>query len=256
MFLAQNLILMGIFFTMPLYLQIVQGYDAFETGLRMVPISVTLFLTSLAGPALARTLGPRRAVRIGLGILVVSILFLLSLIDPEIDTASFNVAMAALGVGMGMLAGQLGNVVQSSVGAESRGEAGGLQNTAAQLGSALGTALMGAIVIGGLASTFVARIESHPELSQSTKDMTTTQLEAGVPFVTTDQAQTAAEDAGLPPDEVDTLVDSYADAQLDALKAGLLVAAFIAAAAFVLTRHLPAHALTGAETPEAPGPDT
>jgi EmrB/QacA subfamily drug resistance transporter len=255
MFLAQNLILMGIFFTMPLYLQIVQGYDAFETGLRMVPISITLFATSLAGPPLARLLGPRRAVRIGLAILVLSILFLLSLIDPEIDTAAFNVAMAALGVGMGMLAGQLGNVVQSSVGAESRGEAGGLQNTAAQLGSALGTALMGAIVIGGLASTFVAKIDSDPQLSQSTKDTTTTQLEAGVPFVTTDQARAAAEDAGLPPDEVDTLAGSYAEAQLDALKAGLLVAAFIAAAAFLLTRHLPAHALTGTETSEPSVPD-
>jgi hypothetical protein len=156
---------------------------------------------------------------------------------------------------MGMLAGQLGNVVQSSVGAESRGEAGGLQNTAAQLGSALGTALMGAIVIGGLASTFVAKIDSDPQLSQSTKDTTTTQLEAGVPFVTTDQARAAAEDAGLPPDEVDTLAGSYAEAQLDALKAGLLVAAFIAAAAFLLTRHLPAHALTGTETSEPSVPD-
>ena len=68
MLLAQNLILMGIFFTVPLFLQIVQGLDALETGVRMLPASVGLFVTALAGSALAsrfpaRTAGPRRARR-------------------------------------------------------------------------------------------------------------------------------------------------------------------------------------------------
>ena len=53
MFLAQNLILMGIFFTIPLYLQIVQGLDALETGLRMLPASVGLFVAALGGSRLA-----------------------------------------------------------------------------------------------------------------------------------------------------------------------------------------------------------
>jgi EmrB/QacA subfamily drug resistance transporter len=252
MFLAQNLILMGIFFTMPLYLQVVQGYDAFGTGLRMLPISVTLFVTSLLGPKLARILGPRRAVRIGLLVLVGSILFLLGLIEPDIDTASFNIAMAGLGIGMGLLAGQLGNVVQSSVGPSERSEAGGLQNTAAQLGSALGTALMGAIVIGGLAGSFLAKVDADPQLSQATKDLTSTELEAGVPFITAEQAAAAASDAGLPPAEVTELVDSYEDSQLQALKAGLLVAAVIAAAAFAFTRRLPTAALEAAGAAEDP----
>jgi Na+/melibiose symporter-like transporter len=247
MYLAQNLILMGIFFTMPLYLQVVQGYDAFETGLRMLPISVTLFIMSLLGPKLAQLLGPRRVVRIGLAVLVASILFLLGLIEPEIDTASFNIAMAGLGIGMGLLAGQLGNIVQGAVGASERSEAGGLQNTAAQLGSALGTALMGAIVIGGLASTFLAQVDADPALSQATKDATTTQLEAGVPFVTTDQAAAAATDAGLPPAEVTELVDRYSDSQLEALKAGLLVAAGISLVAFVFTRRLPPRVVVPAD---------
>ena len=59
MFLFQNLILMGIFFAIPLYLQIVQGFDAFETGVRMLPVSVTLFVTALAGSRLARALSRR-----------------------------------------------------------------------------------------------------------------------------------------------------------------------------------------------------
>ena len=59
--------------------------------------------------------------------------------------------MALLGVGMGLIVSQLGNVVQSSVDASGRGEAGGLQYTGQQLGSSLGVALIGAIVLIGLA---------------------------------------------------------------------------------------------------------
>lgn len=253
MFLAQNLILMGIFFTMPLYLQIVLGFDALETGVRMLPISITLFVASLLGPVLARTIGPRRAVRIGLAVLVVAILLLLQNIEPELDSISFNIAMALLGVGMGMLAGQLGNVIQSSVGPSERSEAGGLQNTAAQLGSALGTALMGAVVIGGLASNFLTQVESDPALSQSTKDQASVQLEAGVPFVTAEQVDAAASDAGLPEAEVDVVVENYEDAQLVALKAGLLIAAGISLAAFAFTRFLPRQAVEGVEEPAASG---
>ena len=58
MLLAQNMILMGIFFTIPLYLQIVQGLDALETGVRMLPASVGLFVTALVGSALAGRFAP------------------------------------------------------------------------------------------------------------------------------------------------------------------------------------------------------
>ena len=56
MALVQNVILMGIFFTIPLYLQVVQGFDAFETGVRMLPVSVTLLLASMTGPKVAERL--------------------------------------------------------------------------------------------------------------------------------------------------------------------------------------------------------
>ena len=83
MLLAQNLILMGIFFTIPLFLQIVQGLDALETGVRMLPASVGLFVSALAGSALARRFPPRLIVRGGLAIVFVSTLLLLDTIDAD-----------------------------------------------------------------------------------------------------------------------------------------------------------------------------
>lgn len=239
MALVQNVILMGIFFTIPLYLQVVQGYDAFETGVQMLPVSVLLLLASVAGPKVAARVGPRTTVRAGLLILLGAALVLLTQISPEIDTARFGVGMALLGAGMGLVVSQLGNVVQGSVGPEARSEAGGLQQTAQQLGAALGTALMGAVVIGSLASGFTKAIEADPAISQATTQQVTVSLQAGVPFVSIEQAQAAVDAAGIDPAEGDAIIARYGESQLQALKLGLLVAAILAAAGWTATRRLP-----------------
>ncbi|KOG31487.1 MFS transporter [Streptomyces resistomycificus] len=237
--LCQNLILLGLFFTIPLYLQVVQGFDAFQTGLRLLPVSVTMLAASMCAAPLARVAGPRRVVRIGLLTLAAAIVWLLATIDPVIDDGQFAGAMALLGVGMGLLASQLGNVVQSSVGEAERSEVGGLQFTAQNLGSALGTALIGSLLIGSLAHAFTTQVEDDARLSEEARRQTSVALEAGISFVPTDQVRAAAERAGLPPSEVDALVDSYASAQLDGLKAAILAAGGITLAAFVVTPHLP-----------------
>ncbi|MFF6802268.1 MFS transporter [Streptomyces sp. NPDC012616] len=237
--LSQNLILLGLFFTIPLYLQVVQGFDAFETGLRLLPVSVTMLAASMGAARLGRLAGARRVVRLALLTLAAAVVWLLATIDPVIDDAQFAGAMALLGVGMGLLASQLGNVVQSSVDEDERSEVGGLQFTAQNLGSALGTALIGSLLVGSLAQAFTTRVESHPQLSEETSRQAGVALEAGISFVPTDQVRAAAEDAGLRPAEVDALTESYASAQLDGLKAAILAAGGITLASFLVTSHLP-----------------
>src|SRR3954462_928115 len=165
MFTFQNLILMGIFFALPLYLQIVQGFDALQTGVRMLPVSIAMLLTAALGSKLTSRWGAWPIVRAGLVLLLAATILLISTIDPQIDDITFAVAMALLGIGMGLIVSQLGNVVQSSIGGEDRSEAGGLQFTAQQLGAALGTALIGAVLITGLGSSFANSVESNPQIS-------------------------------------------------------------------------------------------
>ncbi|MGW3246658.1 MFS transporter [Streptomyces sp. NPDC001070] len=255
MLLNQNLILLGLFFAIPLYLQVVQGFDAFQTGLRLLPVSITMLVSSMSGPFLGRIAGPRTVVRLGLLVLLVAILWLLATIKPRIDDLSFALAMALLGLGMGLLASQLGNVVQSSVGESERSEAGGLQYTAQNLGSSLGTALIGAILIGALVNAFTTRIADNPLISDAVRQQTGIAIEAGVSFVSTDQVRAAAESAGVPQSEVDAITDSYADAQLAGLKAAVLAAAAITLAGFASTRHLPTGRLAGTATPDGPPAD-
>jgi EmrB/QacA subfamily drug resistance transporter len=258
MLLAQNLVLMGIFFTVPLFLQVVQGLDALETGVRMLPTSAGLFISALAGSALAKRFPARTLVRVGLGVVFVATLLLLDTIEPELDNASFLVAMGVLGVGMGLIVSQLGNVVQSAVEDRDRSEAGGLQNTAQQLGSSLGTALLGAIVITGLISAFTANIASDPQIADQVQEEVEVRLSAGGSFVASEQIEAVAVEEGLDPATVTALVDNYEDAQLSALKTAFLVAALLVLASFFSTRRLPKQRFdelqAGSDPPPAPSP--
>lgn len=244
MFLAQNLVLMGIFFTIPLFLQIVQGLDALETGIRMLPTSVGLFLSAIAGSGLSSRFAPKRLVQAGLALVFVSTLLLMGTIEPELDNASFLFAMGVLGVGMGLVVSQLGNVVQSAVSDEQRSEAGGLQYTAQQLGSSLGTALLGAIVITGLIAAFTANIADDAQVSDRVEQKVAVQMSAGASFVASDEVRAAAEAERLGPRATDALVSHYEDAQLKALKLAFLVASLLVLASFWSTRRLPAERLT------------
>ncbi len=239
MFLAQNLILMGIFFALPLYLQVVQGLDALDTGLRMLPISVVMFITSFVGAALSKKWTPQQIVRAGLLVLLVAVLVLMQTIEPTLDGTMFTLSMSLLGLGMGLLASQLGNVIQSSVGNKDRSEAGGLQYTAQQLGSALGTALIGAIVIGALATTFINQVAEDPRISVAVSEDIGTSLNGTVAFIPSEDLAEILANEPMTDDEVAAVVESYEQGQIDALRFGLLAALGIVVGALFLVRQIP-----------------
>ena len=237
---AQNLILLGIFFGLPLYLQMVVGLDALETGVRMLPVSIAMFVTSAIGSRLSATYPVRTIVRAGLGTIIVAVVALMATIQPTLANVAFAASMTALGIGMGLVVSQLGNVVQSSVDASGRSEAGGLQFTGQQLGSSLGVALVGAIVLSGLSTSFLANVTDDPAISTEVATMVADFIdEEGVDFVAAEQVTAATTAAGLDEPTGDAVLAAYRAAQLRSLRAGLLVTAVLALAALATTRHLP-----------------
>lgn len=239
MFLAQNLILMGVFFSIPLYLQVVLGLDALETGLRMLPVSVTMFIMSFVGARMSQKWSPQEIIKAGLWILLISIFVLMGTIEPTLEGTAFGVSMALLGVGMGLLASQLGNVVQSAVGPKDRSEAGGLQYTAQQLGSATGTALIGAIVITALGAVFVNLVINDPRVSDTVSQELAVSLDGSVAFVSSSDLAAGLEQTAIDSVEADAIVEAYEKGQLAALKMGLLVAGFIVIGALFMARRIP-----------------
>lgn len=251
---AQQLVMNGIFFVLPLYLQVVLGKDALETGLAILPISVTMFITALGGPRLATKLSPRLIVQVGLGAMLVSALGLVATIDYELNELGFAIALAAFGAGIGLLASQLGNVIMSSVDQSRASEAGGLQGTAQNLGASLGTALIGAILLSGLASAAATAVVERPDIPPQVQQEIVDRTEQGVEFIPRADVEQAASSAGLPPEQASAIAEVYGDAQLQALKRAFLGASLFILIGFWLTRGLPSRPLGGAPAPPRADP--
>jgi MFS family permease len=235
----QQLILLGTFFVLPVYLQVVLGLDAFETGKRLFPMSVTMFVAAMLGPRLAAGWAPKRVAQAGLLALVAATVALLGTIDVELNEVEFGVALALFGVGAGLLLSQLGNVIMSSVKPSKINEAGGLQGTAQNLGASLGTALIGAVLIAALTSGFVSRVEDNPALPAQARERVARLAEGGIPVVPVADVRRAAVEAGLSGDQATALADDYGEAQLQGLKRAIGAVGVFALLSLWFTRGLP-----------------
>lgn len=124
---AQQLVLNGTFFVLPVYLQMILGKDALQTGLEILPLSVGVIVLSFGGARLAGRFSPRAIVAWGMVIVIAGLLLMLSSVTRKLDSGMFSVAMLLFGAGIGLCASQLGNVIMSSVPQEESSDASGLQ---------------------------------------------------------------------------------------------------------------------------------
>jgi MFS family permease len=239
----QQLILLGTFFVLPVYLQVVLGLDAFETGKRLFPMSVTMFIAALAGPRLAAGLAPKRVAQAGLLALVVASVVLLGTIDVELNETGFAIALAIFGIGAGLLLSQLGNVIMSSVDPAKTNETGGLQGTAQNLGASLGTALIGSLLILSLTNGVIERVEQNPAVPPPVREGVGEIAQKGIPVVPVEDVEQALLAQELPPDQATAIADDYGAAQLDGLKQAIGAIAVIALLSFWFTRRLPGRPL-------------
>jgi MFS family permease len=249
--LGQQLVLMGTFFVIPVYLQVVLGLDAFETGKRLLPLSVAMLVFALLGPRIAARRSPRTVAQLGLVAVSIGAAVMLATLDVKLNDTGFKVALALIGAGAGLLASQLGNVIMSSVAATKTSEAGGLQGTAQNLGSSLGTAIIGAVLLASLATGFSERITKNPSVPAAVREKIVASAEQGIDIVPVEAAEQAAVKAGLSEDQARAVAADYGDAQLDALRLALGAVALAAVLSLWFTRELPTRSLAGGEAPAA-----
>jgi MFS family permease len=252
--LSQYLILAGTFFVLPLFLQLVLEEDALHTGIKILPISITMMLGALAGPRIAERIPQRTVVRIGMGVLLVSVPCVMLTVASTLDSVQFAISLAGFGLGIGLVISQLGNIVMSSVPASRSSEAGGVQGAAQNLGQSLGTALIGAVLLTGMTVGFHGRVNVDAAIPSTVKQQLVQGSEDGVAVVSRSQARGAAEQAGLPPDQVDAVVADYEEAQIEALRRALFCASLFVFVGLWFARLLPDETIAaGAQEDEPEG---
>jgi MFS family permease len=150
---AQWLLLMGVSFVVSAYLQVVRGYDAIQTGVIFTAVTAGLLASSLAAERLAKRRAQRTLILAGFMITLVGIGALLAMVIGSPSVWAFVPGLLLIGLGLGLMLTPSINVVQSSFGEELQGEISGLSRSVSNLGSSLGTAIAGTVLVAGITST-------------------------------------------------------------------------------------------------------
>jgi len=145
--LIQWLILQGSFFAVSVYLQEVDGYNAIKTGLMLSPATIGILATSAGADRFARRHSQRALIMAGFTITAIGMILLLTLVRAHSAILTWVPGLLLFGAGVGVMLTSSVNVVQSSFPDTDQGEISGLSRSLSNLGSSLGTALVGSILV-------------------------------------------------------------------------------------------------------------
>ena len=201
-----------------------------------------MLVAALLGPRIAGRRSPRTVAQFGLVAISIGAVVMMATLDVDLNETGFKISLVLFGIGAGLLASQLGNVIMSSVDPSKTSETGGLQGTAQNLGASIGTAFIGAVLIVGLINGFNDRIADNEQLPQNVRQTIETNTEEGIDIVPVSEAKQRALDKGVPEDQADQIASAYGDAELVALKESLGAVAVVALLSLWFTRRLPTSA--------------
>ena len=167
----------GLLFALPLYLQAVRGYSAFETGLVFLALAVGSFFAAPMSARLAHTYGPRRAVTLGMFLEAVGIISTSLLISTTVTGLQLAVPLFIYGIGVGLATAQLTSIVLSDIPPERSGLASGANSTMRQIGSALGIAILGTVLFTALGNGVHENLSAIPGIPPAAVDGVATAME-------------------------------------------------------------------------------
>jgi MFS family permease len=148
---VQWLVLLGLSFVVSVYLQTVRGFSAIETGLILTPATVGILVASMGAGRLAGRYTQAILIRSGFIVTLAGIVMLLLLANATSGVLGFVPGLLLVGLGVGVMLTSSVNVVQSSFPDEDQGEISGLSRSVSNLGSSLGVAIAGSVIVADLA---------------------------------------------------------------------------------------------------------
>lgn len=158
--LLMNLALAGTVFVMPIFLQTVIGADAFTTGLILMPLTLGLLIFSIVSSKISGRFSHRTIIALGFLVALLGAILLRSQFNLNAQLIDLVPGMFCLGVGLGLSIPLTADVILSSAGDEKQADASGFMSTGANLGSSMGTAVIGVILILGAISGMYTAIDT------------------------------------------------------------------------------------------------
>ncbi len=142
----------GVFFILSLYLQIVRGLSAIETGITFLPMAITLLISAPLAGLLASRVGPKWIVTTGMTLEGIALLAMSQVITISFPIYYLYPVLIVYGAGVGLAVGQLTNTVLTSIPWQKAGIGSGANNTVRQIGAAFGVAIIGAVLVAVMSS--------------------------------------------------------------------------------------------------------
>ncbi|WP_312010167.1 MFS transporter [Bradyrhizobium neotropicale] len=223
-------------FSVPLYIQIVQGRSPIATAVAMMPFNLTVFFAAMLIVHVYDRLTPRQIGRAGFILCTIALLWLAFVVRNDWSEVPVLLGLVVFGIGQGALVTLLFNVLVTASPKELAGDVGSLRGTTNNLAAAVGTAVAGALLVGLLSSIALTSIAASPKL--------TPELQAQVDldninFVSNDRLQTVLADTSASAAQVAEAVRVNTEARLRALKIGLLIMAALALVSIIPAGRLP-----------------
>ncbi|HET7902010.1 MAG TPA: MFS transporter [Candidatus Nanopelagicales bacterium] len=188
----------GLLFTLPLLLQNALGFSALGTGWLIAALAIGTFVISGTTPQLTQRFGGRAVVRAGLLTEAVAVAGLAVTLSASISGWLIAAWLFLYGIGVGMATAQLTSVILADIPVAESGQASGVQSTFRQLGSALGVALLGTLLLTGLGRATTNELEAVGVPAAATSqivDAVTGSAGAVIPSLQAHPATAAAGDA-------------------------------------------------------------
>lgn len=223
-------------FTVPLYIQIVQGRTPFDTALAMMPFNLTVFVTATLIVRFYARYNPRTIGVFSFTLTTVALVWLSFVVTNNWETLATIGGLIVFGIGQGALVTLVFNVLVTAAPKERAGDVGSIRGTTQNLASAVGTALAGALLVTLLSVSVGRAVTEHVELPE---DLVAQVNMDNVNFVSNDELRGVLENTTATDAQVDAAVQVNEEARLDSLKRGLLVLAGISATAILPASRLP-----------------
>jgi predicted MFS family arabinose efflux permease len=164
----QQVAFAGVLFILPVFLLQVTRVSAFMTGVALLPMSVAIFVLSLAGGRLSSIVSPKVVTLIGFLISAAGAYLLRDVFSQSTQIVDIIPGTVIFGIGVGLLLSQLTNLTMSAVRKDQEIDASGFLNTAKNLDYSVGTALIGVILLVGIFNGLVAGISTSTLVSNAT----------------------------------------------------------------------------------------